>query len=733
MSILEKTADSFDLVQDTLRSNSLILLIASILISVTITVPRFGPGIPMSVDTTSHLYRVLFYDYWLHRGVFPFWSPDWYGGAPAILLYPPLGYFFVIGVSMLGFDPVLSYKLVDAIFYWIAPVTIYYLSRELGFEAGESALGALLFSVVPEVVENYLFFDRFPTVLSVPISCIFLLFFHRALLRGNKLLNVLISTLTMSALLLTHHLSAFIAGIIAFIMVILSIGRNGVKSPILVLLSVAVGTVGLTAFWFMPFLFSLGRFPDNPFYNRNVTFPFLRFVYFSFDVTSFLLGIAQLVLAAIAIQSILGRTLRGTIQMNAAIFFPMLLAGMALFQVGELLNTIVMSNLGQLVIVLAFVFFLVQFAPRRARRILTEHNGILFAVLWFIVFLWIGLGYYALPILSLPLLRQIWTKTMDVYRVWLYLAIPMCMLAARGFVRTTAKMRTWKPLLSFAMIALAVTPISVGVALKANYAFNHSVNGVLPYSAANAEIPQQIINYFNQDPAQGRILGIYVPFWVYLLPNYVGKPIVDGWYPQTKLVNRLVEISDYRIDDLETASSNADRIATWASLISQSRQLDITWVMIGSADIASALMQGTGFIQQLSVPYGSQEILVYKASVPPSFVETVPNESLPKIESPNPDELVLTYSANSLASRIIIKEAYFPTWHATADGQTVKVEKDAATGYMLLQVPAGVHQVILYQETNSEIWNMLSILSMVVWLGFGIALVARARSKRLRR
>jgi len=704
-----------------LNSNSTYLLVGAFIVSIGITLPRFAPGIPMSVDTTSHLYRILFFDHWLKQGVVPFWSPDWYAGSPAILLYPPLGYYIVLALSGIGLDPLFSYKVIDAVFYWLAPLAVYFLSKELGFGKGESALAALLFSVVPEVIENYIFFDRFPTVLSVPLFCAFIILFHRALNRPHSLLNILGSVFSLSALLLTHHLSAMIAGIVAVLMVLLACGKFGHTQPSLTLCIVAAGTLGLTAFWLMPLIISLRYFPANPFYNRNVLFPFVRFLYFGYDITSYLLGLAQFVLAAVAVQSVLGRKFGAKFRLKAMVFFPFLLGGMAVFQVGEIIGNnavrYVTQFIGQFILVVSFVVFFGQFLVfRDARRLFLKQNGAILAVTWFLVFLWVGLGIYALPILQLPYILQFWVKTMDVYRIWLYLALPMSALAALGFIRSLAKLWKWRAVASLILIALVVTPVTVSVALKMNYAFNASVNGVLPYSTANAEIPHSILNYFQNQNSSDRILGINVPFWIYVLPNYANKPIVDGWYPQTKLVTQLVNIDDYRLDDLET-TSNVTRIEVWRSLLNNYQGLDIGWVIIGGHSLAEQVMTGTNFTEQLAVPYqtiqGPIDLIVYKAAKPPSMIKAGSSNHL-TLTYVTPDKMILDFTPPSQTGVVIVKEAFFPTWAATADGQRLSVTADPATGYVLLNVPPGIHQIILYQNTNSSLWNLVSTATLVV-------------------
>jgi hypothetical protein len=684
----------------------------------------------MGVDTTSHLYKILFLQYWWKLGLNPFWSADWYAGSPALLLYPPLSYYITAGIAMLGVDPVLSYKFVDALFYWFTPITIYLLVRELGFGKGESALGALLFSLFPEVIENYLFFDRFPTTLAIPIFCIFIITFHRALSHRDAMLNVLLSILAMSVLLLIHHLSALLAGFVALLMVFVAFAANGVRKPVLKLVVVGAGTLGITAFWLIPFLASYLLFSANQFYNRNVIFPFLRFTYFGNDVASYLLGLVQFILAAVAIQSILGRNFAKRIPINATVFFPLLLAGMALFQAGELLAFSVIEILGEVIVALSFVAFLAQFVLiRYARGLISRRNGNIFAVFWFILFLWLGLGYYALPVLQLPIINAIWTKTMDVYRIWLYLALPMSGLAARGILRSISKLINWRPILVILLLALAITPITVSVGLKINYDLNNSVNGILPYSTANAQIPPEIITYFRNDASQGRILGINVPFWIYVLPIYANKTIIDGWYPQTKLVTPLVNINDYRLDDLETAPNQTARLDTWKELISQAQLLDITWVMIGdNGTLATEIMHNTNFTEQLIVPYGNVNLVIYKSVTVPSYVETEPsNFNLTSLTRANPDQIEMTFQPIQQESTVLVKEAYFPTWAATANGAPLVVGKDAASGYILLSLPPGTEQVNLYQRPNETLWNVVSLVSLIICLALTAIVLVRRR------
>ena len=136
---------------------------------------RFRDGVPMGVDSSSHLFKVLFiYKTFSVGGSLPSWCSEWYGGTAFLLSYPPLAYGISFLFSIITKDPLLSYKILDAVFYAIGPIALAYLINHLGFTKGEAAISAVLFALSPIVMENYLFFDRFNTTISIPLLCLFL-------------------------------------------------------------------------------------------------------------------------------------------------------------------------------------------------------------------------------------------------------------------------------------------------------------------------------------------------------------------------------------------------------------------------------------------------------------------------------------------------------------------------------------------------------------------------------
>jgi hypothetical protein len=481
----------------------------------------------------------------------------------------------------------------------------------------------------------------------------------------------------------------------------------------------------------MPFIESLHLFSGNNFYNRNVIFPFITVSYFGINVVVYLLGIAQFSLAVFVIEPVLREMHKSRLRFPAPYFFILLLGGMSLYEIGALFGNVLLAYPGQFMVILSFVCFLGQFLLADKTKHVSEKSKVFVIVFWFIIFLWIGLGYYALPVLWLPLIREIWIRTMDVYRIWLYLALPMSVLAALGFKRSFAKAPN--KLISLGFVILLATPMAAGVLLKVNYAATAPVNGVLPYTANNAEIPQQILDYFKNDASSGRILGINVPFWIYLLPVYVDKPIIDGWYPQTKLLTSIVNVNDYRIDDLETAPNLASRLIVWKGLIEQADLLDITWVIVGGRSLADQLMIAGEFTEQLSVQcqtsQGYLDLIIFKNVREPSFVLSSSSDfAIENVSQPNPDEIIINFSSPAQSSRVLVKEAYFPTWQAMYGNHPLSVERENSTGYFLLTIPAGTTQIVLYQNPNEGVWNTVSTVAIILCcIGLMTSLVMRRR------
>jgi hypothetical protein len=702
-----------------------LILVTAVAFSLSVALPRLGPGLPMGVDSSSHLSKVMFIsDSLVRYGKVPFWSSDWYGGTPFLLLYSPLSY-LLTGVLGVMTGPVLAYKLVDLVFYVAAPLGVYWLAKDFSLTRLESTSAALLYSMIPEVVGNYVFFDRFPTTISIVLVCLFLISLKHALY-SKTVRWAIAPSLLLALIVLTHQLSGLIAVLIGCIYVTATLPHPPHRIRHLAIgLGTIAGGLGLSAFWLIPYTVALTMLPQNPFFNRNVTFPFLRLTYFGADVATGLLGIAQFILAALGFQILIGKMFRPRLRLQTIHLMSMLLGGMASYQLGELLSSPTITQLGTVIVVLAFVAFLGEVVQRCLGGALVRSMGNRkFVCLWFLFFLWAGLGYYALPVVWFYPIKTIW-MSLDVDRFWLYLAIPISLLAGIGVTRSVRFASMRSKYLAIVLIVLVATPVLAGPVLKTWISDTQDLNPHLPYSAANADVPAAIIDYFRAEKSPGRILAIKCPLWIYLLPSLVNKPTIDGWYPQSKLLNRLVKIGDYRIDDLEDAPSDYNRTLTWRDLIDHSDLLGIGWLMIGGVNQTekSLLVEGSSFGEILVVPYEETYISIFKSTHDVTLVAASPPGQLEvAMERLSPDHIRLKISRSEARNKTVtiqVREAYFSSWVASADGKAIPIVKDDE-GYIKLTVEPWITTIDITQEgdqtVNTAGWAMtiITLIALVV-------------------
>jgi hypothetical protein len=639
----------------------------------------------MGVDSTSHLYKVIFMvKSFREHGYVPFWTPDWYGGTPLLLLYPPLTYYICFILSLGGLDPVSSYKVVEAIFYLMAPYSIYILGKELGLTETEGWIAALLLSYSPAIIDNMLFYDRLPTVLSIPLLCLYLAYFHRSYRDKFRIRPWIGSTVFLALLILVHHLSALIAVLISIIAIASSLFdfRRIIRGSGS-LISSCAASLGISSLWLMPFLDASKFVSDNPFYNRNVLD--LSWGKLSFLVMESLVNFGPLhfILAMIMLGLLICKLFKRGKYFFLG-FVSIFFSGLALFELGLNLSVPILKMASQSIVALLFIIMMAV-SIILTRKVKNRSYG--FLSLWFLVFLWFGLGGFMVPFVSensppfmkFPVIPYIWSK-LDVHRFWLYLSIPGSILAAPPLSKTLRKAKLNRRCRWMASSLLLV--LAAGGFVKAAWTLTHPINEYLPrdYTIANQDIPEGIIRYLSSDPWNGRILAVHCPFWIYLLPLHVdGKMLVDGWYPQGKILKPLYDINDYRLDDLEAASNDSERISYWRNLINDSEILGINWILIGGSNetLKSLLISGSGFREVYSEPYGEGSITIYRSVVRHSLVSWEPYlpGEITYIRIA-PDRIRLEFSGDFESLNVTVREAYFPTWNARSDGSEIEVSRD---------------------------------------------------------
>jgi len=679
---------------------------------------RVRDGVPMGEDSSSHVYKILYaYNNYKENGTIPAWSDLWYGGHPFLLFYPPLSYWLVLALALLGLDPVVAYKLLDALSFIIAPIAVYFLSKEADLTENERLTASLLYALTPIVAENYLFFDRFPTTLSIPIVCIFLVYLSRTLTEG-RLKDMSTLTMLSAIIMLVHHLSAYcVIIIVATFFLSYYLPRRNAMRMAKIASFTSIGSVLLSSFWLVPFLSSIEHQEANPFVNFNLFYNYTELLRFGYVV--FLLGGLQFFLAILQIRrTFFSQTNKfrnfGT---KLVILFTL---GALSGTYGTLSENALFTTAGQICVAISLATLLIILISTKISGSGTKEYFTQATAIWFVVFLWLGLGQHALLIQALPF----W-KSLDSLRFLLYASIAQAILAGKYLTgllkgeKATTGVSVLKNKSRKLTVSLLTTVVLASTVLGAVSA---GLNNLTP----NTETPPEMIKYFKESSVNARILPIECPKWIYILPTQTRKPIIDGWFPQEKILKPLLPINDYRINDLIDYPEE-ERIRIWQSLISNHTRLGINWIMIGNERLRFLVDGNPEFRLALT----TDTIAIYEAKESVSLIETHPHKALSNmtITQPQPDEIHISIRNLEEPTTITIKQAYMPYWEAHANnGINIEVKEDE-DGYILLIIPPAANTEVNIRFSYSK-GTMLHLVSAAAMLAFSLLIINDLRKKR---
>jgi len=687
-------------------SRDYVPLITGLAASIIATIPRFASGIPQGVDSTSHLGKIIFMFKWYNLlGHIPSWYPDWYGGTPFLLLYSPLSYFLTFAVAFVGMGPIVAYELVDTAFFAFTPLTVYVLGRELNLDTREAAWGSFLFALTPTVVGSFLFYDRFPNVVALPIACLFLTTLVRMFKGRSATRSLVASVILLSILILVHHLSALLALLIAILaLVSFADSPRRIRRALPLFTVVLVGAAAVSSPWLANFIRAASQISENPFFNRNVQFAFIRL---SYALSNYLIieqGILHFVLAVVAIAIWLRKGVGNRLSLIVPI--GVLFAGMFVFEFGETARELALMYGGQTIVVVALAS-VVALVLYNSKRVMEADCSGQFLALWFSTFFWLGLGYYAIPLAGLPVLHAVW-RSLDVHRFWLYLSVPIALLAGKTvghLARSAFRSR------HFVFLGLALTVILVGAVAKAGYSITQDINPHLPYTTQNSGIPTELLTYLRLESEYGRILPVRCPLWVYVLPSYTEKSLIDGWYPQEKLLPALLRITDYRINDLETMSN---RTQEWKKLLEQNQDLGIHWVLVGNANstLLESLSNST-FRRDTFITYGRNNITVLKNTLEnwPISLEMLGHANVNFCRLA-PDRMLVDIRNPLRDVDLVVREAYHSGWSARIDGKAAAIE--SVNGLISVHVSEAPCRIIISHSNPSNPYVFLSLATIVL-------------------
>ncbi|WP_455369374.1 6-pyruvoyl-tetrahydropterin synthase-related protein [[Eubacterium] cellulosolvens] len=679
-------------------------LLIAFIVGILLVIPRLLPGIPQGVDSASHLSKILFMVKWNDAlGHIPSWFPDWYCGTPFLLLYSPLSYFLTFAIANITKDSINAYKFIDTIFFLVTPFAVYFLARELKLSIKEASWSALIFGLTPTVIGNYIFYDRFPNIIALPIICLLLVTFVRMLSKKSTIWFAT-SILLLSVVILIHHLSALITIFILLLAVsTLTPSFTEFKLNLLKFLSVIFGGMALTSFWLFSFIQASSQITENPFYNRTMEFPFIKFSYALYDYLILEQGILHFILAISAIFLWVSKDFKKSTIVSALI---LLFLGMSIFEIGYQ-TYFYIQIIGQAFVIAALIL-LTGLVILRTRR--SKYNRFnFFLTCWFVSFFWLGLGYYALPIVEIPLLQSIW-RSLDVYRFWLFLSLPIAFLSGTLIEGVICKIQRNKKILILAVILIL---LFTGGIVKSVKLLHQDVNPHLPYTVQNSEIPTELLNYLRSQNDYGRILPIRCPMWIYMIPSFTGKNLIDGWYPQEKLLPRLLEIDDYRINDLETTEN---RVEVWKSLIDQNQELGIHWVIVGNSN--TTLIQNltnSTFKQDAFITHKGGNLTILKNTVPNSFVQLITETGYAdyEFERPSPEIIKVEITDRLSNVKIFLREAYYIGWIAQFDNNINNV-MSTREGFIITGPVPNLTKVTFEYTSPNNPYVLLSLLTIVI-------------------
>jgi len=707
-------------------------------VSLFIAYPRLSDGVPMGVDSSSHVFQVMYlYESFKMTGKLPLWCSYWYCGFPFLLFYPPLSYLLALALSLTGVQPTLSYKIVEVFFYVAAPFAVYFLARTLDLNKREALTGALAFNLVPGVMANLTFWDRYPTVAAIPIIALFVAFLIRYL-KAEKFKDLVLVALTFGLLLMIHHFSAYCAVIAALL---ISVSYFVLKRSWEVLKSIVKMTTftglasSLTALcWLVPFLGFSGFMSNNPFTNGDVWDSFLPPEHWDKMLYKFHnLGLIQWLLATYALVFLVACWIDGG---RASTRSKMICATPSLFAlcvllIGPFYVCFSFVELLLLVVVSVVVPVLLSSSIRSIGA--EEKSTIVLSAVWFVVFAWLGFGSHALLFTLIP-----YWQHLDTFRFALYACIPESILVGKlssalvsekllkNVEKSALKPRFSKNLSTLFVISLLVANAYIGHFVVADD-FSYQGNGA---------ISNEVVEYFRSQGDYARILPIRCPEWVFVLPLYANKPIVDGWYPQAKVLPLLVKIDDYTLNELTKtygdAKNDSARIALWSALISEHSILGVEWVMIpedlkvGNMSLSTLLM---GDNRDFQMDAEIDGILIYRTKASQSLVQTEARLLAPPDWSP--DRITIVVETNRSTS-ILVKEAYFPEWvvHTNASSAQLIKDKDGFMEIWITPVTGSeVYEVSLVYERPYA--GYLSLISALAFLSLAtIYIVSTWRMKR---
>lgn len=216
--------------------------------------PLLTSMLPHSADGLLHVYRLVELDHCLRNGVlFPRWSPDLgYGyGFPLFNFYAPLSYYLAEVWHLLGLGFIQAINASVACSILLAGIGAYlFVTDVFGEPAG--LVAAVAYMYAPYQLYDALFRGAMPETLALALFPWILWAFRRLALNAQKR-YLIVSTLLLAALFLTHNISSLVvtAILVVYIVCVWLCGDRQIKQLFYPLSAVVLG-LGSSAFFWLP-------------------------------------------------------------------------------------------------------------------------------------------------------------------------------------------------------------------------------------------------------------------------------------------------------------------------------------------------------------------------------------------------------------------------------------------------------------------------------------------------
>ncbi|MDI6825963.1 MAG: glycosyltransferase family 39 protein [Candidatus Aenigmarchaeota archaeon] len=455
----------------------LLILIAIISFSL-VSFLKLLSGLPNAIDTGAHLFRLIYLKKHLQEGIVPLWNVDWYAGAPFLLLYAPLAYYFS-SFWPIG-DYIFLYKFLEVLFETFLTVSVYFLSKTVLKKRELALLSTFLFVIVPQNIWNFSVVDRFPTLLEAFFFVSSLMFFIK-FLSFQKSRDKIISGIFSGLVFLTQGFGYLLMLIILVFFKIIAWKKCKVKDLfVIILISFLVASP-----WLILSAGSFIYYLQNPYemvwmVRKFIDVPRMGAILFS-------LGLP--LVACLFLKFNLLKRLRYSIAICL-----ILLSLLVFFVQIPLKYNITKPIISAILILTAIVVI----TTNRNIYKFNELLKYLFYLTIFLVILSSSLFLYSFTFLSF----------LDPYRVAFYASIPLAIISA--FILQKNRVG-----LTLSIVAILVVSLTF---LSTRY-------------TKMLHIDENLIATLKNSPEEGRLLMIEPELWMHIVPALTNKPSIDGFSP----------------------------------------------------------------------------------------------------------------------------------------------------------------------------------------------------------